>query len=93
MYSYYFLASFGSRFRGWLWWKRYLTSMQISQFFIVFAHAVYSMREVAASRCRFPMWMGAANVAYMVAMIVLFSAFYARAYPERKAKPGAKKSE
>lgn len=84
MYSYYLLASFGDRFRGWLWWKRYLTTMQIAQFFVVFGHAVYSMREVAAERCRFPMWMGVANVAYMVAMIALFSAFYARAYSVRK---------
>ena len=67
--------------------------MQITQFFVVFGHAVYSMREVAAERCRFPMWMGLANVAYMVAMITLFGAFYARAYPERKAETKVKKAE
>ena len=36
MYSYYFLASLGPRVRPYLWWKRYLTQLQLAQFaFIV----------------------------------------------------------
>ncbi|QQP57331.1 Elongation of very long chain fatty acids protein, partial [Caligus rogercresseyi] len=35
MYSYYFLASLGPALSPYLWWKKYLTSMQILQFFMV----------------------------------------------------------
>ncbi|KAH8026264.1 hypothetical protein HPB51_017802 [Rhipicephalus microplus] len=39
MYSYYFLSSFGPAMRRYLWWKRYLTMMQIAQlsFFVIYA--------------------------------------------------------
>eukprot|EP00036_Acanthoecidae_sp_10tr_P015133 CAMPEP_0206285492 /NCGR_PEP_ID=MMETSP0106_2-20121207/125_1 /ASSEMBLY_ACC=CAM_ASM_000206 /TAXON_ID=81532 /ORGANISM="Acanthoeca-like sp., Strain 10tr" /LENGTH=234 /DNA_ID=CAMNT_0053716009 /DNA_START=174 /DNA_END=878 /DNA_ORIENTATION=+ len=79
MYSYYFLSAVGVHKR-WLWWKRYLTQLQITQFWVVFAHAAYSIVEVYWGRCHFPLWMGFANIAYMVSMIVLFGAFYARSY-------------
>lgn len=29
MYSYYFLAALGERVRPYLWWKKYLTALQI----------------------------------------------------------------
>lgn len=85
MYTYYFLAS-TSIPRGWLWWKKWLTQLQIAQFFAVFGHAVFAMREVSAGRCRFPMWMGLANVAYMVSMVTLFGGFYLRAYSQKSTK-------
>ncbi|XP_028966797.1 elongation of very long chain fatty acids protein AAEL008004-like [Galendromus occidentalis] len=40
MYSYYFLASFGSRFQKYLWWKRYLTQLQLAQFMTIIIHSV-----------------------------------------------------
>ncbi|XP_064482567.1 very long chain fatty acid elongase 7-like [Ornithodoros turicata] len=38
MYSYYFLSTFGPEVRKYLWWKKYLTTMQISHFVIFLAH-------------------------------------------------------
>lgn len=32
MYFYYFLANFGPKMQAYLWWKKYLTSLQIAQF-------------------------------------------------------------
>lgn len=32
MYAYYFLAAFGPTFQPYLWWKRYLTRLQMFQF-------------------------------------------------------------
>lgn len=29
MYSYYFLSAFGDTFRKYLWWKKYLTMLQL----------------------------------------------------------------
>ena len=36
MYTYYFLAAMGPQFQKYLWWKRYLTQLQLLQFIAVF---------------------------------------------------------
>ncbi|KAG0431084.1 hypothetical protein HPB47_022110 [Ixodes persulcatus] len=38
MYAYYFLATLGPNVRQYLWWKKYLTTMQIVQFVIFIGH-------------------------------------------------------
>lgn len=40
MYSYYFLAALGPAIQPYLWWKKYLTTIQIVQFLIVFMHTM-----------------------------------------------------
>ena len=40
MYSYYFLAAAGPAAQRYLWWKKYLTSMQMVQFLVVFVHCL-----------------------------------------------------
>lgn len=39
MYGYYLLAALGPQMRPYLWWKKYLTFLQIIQFVIVMLHA------------------------------------------------------
>ncbi|KAK7074480.1 Elongation of very long chain fatty acids protein 7 [Halocaridina rubra] len=39
MYGYYFLAAMGPKVRPFLWWKKYLTSMQMIQFIVVIVHS------------------------------------------------------
>lgn len=39
MYGYYLLAAMGPRVRPYLWWKKYLTTMQMIQFVIIFVHS------------------------------------------------------
>ena len=43
MYGYYFLAALGPAVRRYLWWKRYLTQLQMIQFSIILLHII-SMR-------------------------------------------------
>ena len=38
MYSYYLLASFGPKIQPYLWWKRYLTQLQLVQFVMMVVH-------------------------------------------------------
>ncbi|KAL3200666.1 hypothetical protein MRX96_012946 [Rhipicephalus microplus] len=38
MYSYYFLTTLGPKVRKYLWWKKYLTAVQIVQFVIMIIH-------------------------------------------------------
>ena len=40
MYLYYFLAALGPQVQPYLWWKKYLTRLQMIQFIIFFIHAM-----------------------------------------------------
>ncbi|KAG8195040.1 hypothetical protein JTE90_029620 [Oedothorax gibbosus] len=42
MYFYYFLAAFGPEMQKYLWWKRYLTQMQIFQFIVVLVYMTWA---------------------------------------------------
>jgi hypothetical protein len=50
--------------------------MQILQFFLNCAHAIY----VIAADCPFPKWMQWGMLIYMASLIVLFMNFYIQAY-------------
>jgi hypothetical protein len=40
MYSYYALSALGPKVRKYLWWKRYLTQMQLGQFIIIIVYTI-----------------------------------------------------
>jgi GNS1/SUR4 family len=50
-YTYYMLAAIGPHMQKYLWWKKYLTSMQMVQFIVVFLHA---MQLFLYNPCGFP---------------------------------------
>ncbi|OQR68406.1 elongation of very long chain fatty acids protein 4-like, partial [Tropilaelaps mercedesae] len=52
MYLYYFLASFRLRFQRYLFWKKYLTQLQLIQFVVATGHIMVPVFE---SRCDFPL--------------------------------------
>lgn len=76
MYSYYGLAALGSSVAKYLWWKKYLTILQLIQFTTALILGINGIR----SGCDFPLWMQYALVIYMLSFIVLFGNFYAKAY-------------
>lgn len=76
MYSYYALSAFGPTIAKYLWWKRYLTILQLIQFTSALILGINGIR----SGCDFPLWMQYALVIYMISFIVLFGNFYAKAY-------------
>ncbi|KAF3858523.1 hypothetical protein F7725_011724 [Dissostichus mawsoni] len=76
MYLYYGLAAFGPSMTKYLWWKRYLTSLQLLQFFIVTIHTTYNL----FADCDFPDSMNMAVFAYSLSLIALFSNFYYKSY-------------
>lgn len=41
MYAYYGLAAIGPHMQPYLWWKRYITTIQIGQFALLFAYSLY----------------------------------------------------
>ncbi|XP_024083925.1 elongation of very long chain fatty acids protein 4 isoform X2 [Cimex lectularius] len=79
MYGYYGLAALGPNIAKYLWWKKYLTMLQLVQFTTALILGINGIR----SGCDFPLWMQYALVIYMISFIVLFGNFYAQAYIEK----------
>eukprot|EP01130_Rhizamoeba_saxonica_P019199 TRINITY_DN985_c0_g1_i1.p1 TRINITY_DN985_c0_g1~~TRINITY_DN985_c0_g1_i1.p1 ORF type:complete len:242 (-),score=23.19 TRINITY_DN985_c0_g1_i1:25-750(-) len=77
MYSYYLMSSFGIR----VWWKKYLTQFQMTQFFI---NMIHSASAFFVPPSNFPRWMGIAMLGYMVSMLTLFGNFYYQSYRARR---------
>ena len=77
MYFYYMLAAMGPQMQKYLWWKKYLTLLQMVQFIMVMVHA---FQLLFYNPCNYPIafvwWIGA----HAVMFYFLFSNFYKQAY-------------
>ncbi|KAK7889694.1 hypothetical protein WMY93_025254 [Mugilogobius chulae] len=80
MYSYYGLAAIGPHMQKYLWWKKYLTSLQLVQFVMFLLHTGYNL----FTECDFPDSMNIVVFGYCVTLIILFSNFYYQSYLSRK---------
>lgn len=76
MYSYYALASFGQSIQPYLWWKIYLTQIQLLQFVLLFCYGCFVIKYEQ----NYP------SIAYILAIsqpplfFILFLNFYFNAY-------------
>ncbi|XP_014678856.1 PREDICTED: elongation of very long chain fatty acids protein 4-like [Priapulus caudatus] len=86
MYSYYCLAALGPSFQRFLWWKKYLTILQLVQFCMGIGHGFIGLYV----HCPFPKWMHYTLICYAFSFIVLFGNFYRHTY---RARNGAKKPQ
>jgi len=77
MYSYYLLAAMGPAMKPYLWWKKYLTKLQLTQFVLIFLHAaqllVFPCEGVPTALV---MW----TLIYAFLFFALFINFYIKAY-------------
>ncbi|XP_059613393.1 elongation of very long chain fatty acids protein 2-like [Phlebotomus argentipes] len=80
MYLYYALTLLGPSVTKYLWWKKYLTILQLAQFlFGVYVHFV-SLRM----NCTFyPKWYVITEIVYVMIFVLLFSQFYFKAYAKQ----------
>ncbi|XP_065284053.1 very long chain fatty acid elongase AAEL008004-like [Dermacentor albipictus] len=85
MYSYYLLANMGPSMRKYLWWKKYLTTLQIVQFVIIVVH----MSIPLFVDCGFPRYLIFLGVVQTLLVLALFLNFYKKSYiePERLKAP------
>ncbi len=79
MYSYYTVSIMVSN-KKLLWWKKYLTVLQMLQFVAAIVMGVNGIRV----GCDFPKWMQYAMVAYMISFLFLFGNFYVKSYNNSK---------
>ncbi|VEN60246.1 unnamed protein product [Callosobruchus maculatus] len=79
MYAYYGLSVFGPKVTQYLWWKKYLTILQLIQFTCALILGMNGIR----TGCDFPLWMHYTLIIYMLSFIVLFGNFYVKAYMEK----------
>ncbi|XP_046353432.1 elongation of very long chain fatty acids protein 7-like [Haliotis rufescens] len=83
MYSYYGLSALGPVLHRYLWWKKYLTSLQLIQFCLIIIHLA---SNIFGSHCGFPVGWSITAFCYVVIMIILFANFYRATYRSRGLK-------
>nr|XP_045608805.1 elongation of very long chain fatty acids protein AAEL008004-like [Procambarus clarkii]XP_045608806.1 elongation of very long chain fatty acids protein AAEL008004-like [Procambarus clarkii] len=76
MYSYYLLAAMGPRVRPFLWWKKYLTGLQIVQFIIVILQALLMLFIECEAPLIVAHWVGVVAIGFLA----LFADFFYSSY-------------
>lgn len=76
MYFYYMVSAMGPRYHKYIWWKKYLTTLQIVQFIMIMTHQF----QLLFTECNYPksfmVWIGLHGVLFLF----LFSDFYRASY-------------
>ncbi|XP_012288394.1 elongation of very long chain fatty acids protein AAEL008004 [Orussus abietinus] len=78
MYFYYMVAAMGPEYQKYIWWKKYLTTLQMVQFVMIMTHQF----QLLFTECDYPrsfmIWIGLHGVLFLG----LFSDFYKSKYTE-----------
>lgn len=91
MYTYYGLSAAGPRFQKYLWWKKYMTAIQLIQFVLVSVHiSQYYFME----KCEYqvPIFIHLIWI-YGMFFFILFSNFWIQAYVKGKRLPASKEDK
>eukprot|EP01126_Amoeba_proteus_P037065 TRINITY_DN3799_c0_g2_i6.p1 TRINITY_DN3799_c0_g2~~TRINITY_DN3799_c0_g2_i6.p1 ORF type:complete len:141 (+),score=10.27 TRINITY_DN3799_c0_g2_i6:702-1124(+) len=83
MYSHYLVSAIGVRS---LWWKPYLTQIQMAQFLLNIVLVFATELGMCGDEYNFPDWMRRGMIAYMFSLLLLFLNFYLREYLSKKDK-------
>ena len=75
----------GPNYRKYIWWKKYLTSLQMVQFVVVILHA---LTLFVVEDCGFPPAYGYIIMGEAAMFLVLFSRFYQSSYKQKSLKKG-----
>ncbi|KAJ9590199.1 hypothetical protein L9F63_016688 [Diploptera punctata] len=76
MYFYYMMAAMGPQFQKYLWWKKYITTLQMGQFCLAFLHSF----QLLFHDCEYPRWSLFLILPNAIFFYYLFSDFYNKAY-------------
>jgi hypothetical protein len=75
MYAYYALSLIPSM-KNYLWWKKYITTLQLAQFVTILLHTAQGIYF----KCDYPQWGLWMLFGYMIIMLILFGNFYINEY-------------
>ncbi|XP_037952775.1 elongation of very long chain fatty acids protein AAEL008004 [Teleopsis dalmanni] len=81
MYTYYFLSAFGPKVQKYLWWKKYITNLQMIQFCMAFIHQT----QLLYTDCGYPRWSVCFTLPNAVFFYFLFNDFYQKSYKKSAA--------
>uniref|UniRef100_A0A3B4AUA7 Elongation of very long chain fatty acids protein n=1 Tax=Periophthalmus magnuspinnatus TaxID=409849 RepID=A0A3B4AUA7_9GOBI len=80
MYLYYGLAAIGPQMKKYLWWKKYLTVLQLVQFLMIHLHTGYNL----ITNCDYPVGMNVMTLGYCTSLTILFCNFYNQSYISKR---------
>ncbi|KAL9707693.1 hypothetical protein quinque_011211 [Culex quinquefasciatus] len=89
MYSYYLIAALGPRYQRFLWWKRYLTTLQLAQFGIMLVYLLL----IVSFQCSVPRSLSFFFIGNVAIFLVLFCNFYRKAYTKNQAVAHAERKQ
>ncbi|KAI9584426.1 elongation of very long chain fatty acids protein 7-like [Glossina fuscipes] len=79
MYFYYLVAAMGPQYQRYLWWKKYITKMQMGQFALVLLY----MAIIAMKGCGVSLAMKMGIILNASVFLLLFTNFYRKAYTKK----------
>lgn len=82
LYTYYLIAALGPKYQKYLWWKKYVTKIQLTQFCIMLAY----LATLLVFDCKLPKALTFFFVGNVVIFLFLFADFYRKAYARRAPK-------
>lgn len=83
MYGYYFLTSYKPELKNSIWWKKYITQLQLIQFAILFIYCGMTLFFFDdCTNTKTFLWMGLIQATVMG---TLFMDFYFKAYIKKRA--------
>ncbi|CAF0871662.1 unnamed protein product [Brachionus calyciflorus] len=80
MYSYYGLSALGPNVQKYLWWKRYITQIQLGQFLAIMVH---SLVNIVQADCKYSKSFGLFYTVYTLLIAGLFVNFYKKTYKKK----------
>ncbi|KAH8306955.1 hypothetical protein KR044_001653, partial [Drosophila immigrans] len=88
MYFYYMISAIYPGLKGSLWWKKYITIIQILQFFSVMLQSVYIL--IFNPTCKYPIVFHYMIIILGIVFVAFFTNFYIQAYiiPQRVKQKG-----
>lgn len=81
MYFYYALSTFGPAIRPYLWWKKYLTQLQIFQLLLI---AIHCLHLCLLPNCDLPKQIFAIYLPQAILLVYMFVTFFMRTYLKGK---------
>ncbi|KAJ4442275.1 hypothetical protein ANN_12142, partial [Periplaneta americana] len=88
MYFYYMMSAMGPQYQKYLWWKKYITTLQMGQFCVAFLHSF----QLLFHDCEYPRWSLFFILPNAIFFYYLFNDFYGKAYESSRKKGGSKQS-